>query len=97
MKKTLLSFKYAFRGIYKTLKSETNMKIHFIAVIVVICFGVIYKISAIEWMICIILFGLVISSELINTAIEYTVDLVTQTENPLAKLAKDASARSRII
>lgn len=97
MKDFLLSFKYALRGVFKTIKDERNMKIHILAVFVVIFMGVLYKISMFEWIICAMLFGLVISSELINTAIENTVDLVTKEENQLAKIAKDAAAGAVLV
>ncbi len=97
MKRFLLSFKYALAGIIRTIIEERNIKIHLLAVIVVIVMGIIYKISNIEWIICIILFGLVISSELLNTAIENTVDLVTKEKNILAKKAKDAAAGAVLV
>ena len=87
MKKILLSFKYAFEGLIKAIKKERNIKIHLVAIVVVI----------IEWIVCIILFGLVISSELINTAIEQTVNLVTKDINPIAKYAKDVAAGAVLI
>ena len=74
MKKLIKSFKYAFEGIFTGIKEEQNMKIHIAIMIIVIIFGITLKISKIEWIICIALFGLVISMELINTAIENTVD-----------------------
>ena len=91
------SFKYAFEGIASSLKAEQNLKIHFIIMIVVIIAGIICKISAFEWIACVILFGLVISSELINTAIETTVDLAMPDKHPKAKLAKDISAGAVLI
>ena len=96
-KNIINSFKYAFEGIFTALKAEKNMKIHFIIMILVIILGIILKISRIEWIICIILFGFVISLELINTAIENTVDLITQEKNPKAKIAKDVSAGAVLI
>ena len=45
-----------------------------------------------EWCICFCLFGLVMSLEIVNTAVEAVVDLVTEERKPLAKLAKDAAA-----
>ena len=96
-KRLINSFKYAFEGIYTGLKTERNMKIHFIIVILVIIFGIILKISKMEWIICIILFAFVISLELINTAIENTVDLITQEKNPKAKIAKDVAAGAVLI
>ena len=88
MKKFLRSFKYALEGIFTGLKEEQNMKIHIAIMILVIIFGILLKISKIEWIICIALFGIVISMELINTAIENTVDLITKERNEQAKLQK---------
>ena len=65
--------------------------------IFVIIFGIVLKISKIEWIICIVLFGLVISSELMNTAIENTVDLITMEKNPKAKIAKDVAAGAVLV
>ena len=45
-----------------------------------------------EWCICLLLFGMVISLELVNTAVEAVVDLVTEERKPLAKIAKDTAA-----
>ena len=97
MKKLLKSFKYAFDGIYTGIKEEQNMKIHITIMILVIIFGIMLKISKIEWIICIILFGFVISMELINTAIENTVDLVTKEKNEHAKIAKDVAAGAVLV
>lgn len=97
MKKIIKSFKYAIDGVITGIKQERNMKIHIIIVILVIAFGIILKINKIEWIICIILFGNVISLELVNTAIESTVDLITLDKNPKAKIAKDVAAGSVLI
>ena len=97
MKKLLKSFKYAFDGIFTGIKEEQNMKIHIAIMILVIIFGIMLKISKIDWIICIILFGFVISMELINTAIENTVDLVTKEKNEQAKIAKDVAAGAVLV
>ncbi len=97
MKNFLLSFKYAFQGIINSIIEERNIKIHLLAVIVTIIMGIKYQISIVEWIICIILFGLVISSELINTSLENTVDLITNEKNELAKKAKDAAAGAVLV
>ena len=93
MKKFIKSFKYAFEGIFTGIKKERNMKIHISIMILVI----ILKINKVEWIICITLFGLVISMELINTAIESTVDLITKEKNEQAKIAKDVAAGAVLI
>ncbi len=97
MKKVIKSFKYAFEGILTGIKEERNMKIHISIMILVIIFGILLKISKIEWIICIALFGIVISMEMINTAIENTVDLITKEKNEQAKVAKDVAAGAVLV
>ena len=97
MKKLLKSFKYAFDGIYTGIKEEQNMKIHITIMILVIIFGIMLKISKTEWIICIILFGIVISAEMFNTAIEQTVDIAMPEKNEKAKIEKDVSAGAVLI
>ena len=64
------SFGYAFEGIFNTFGAERNMKIHCLMAVAVIVAGIICRITRIEWFICLILFGLVTSLELVNTAVE---------------------------
>ena len=96
-KKLRNSFKYAFEGVHRELKEEQNLKIHLLIMLCVIIAGFLLKISAIEWIICIILFGLVISLELINTAIELTVDLAMPQIHEKAKAAKDIAAAAVLV
>lgn len=91
------SFKYAFLGIITSFKSERNMKIHITILLLVVLFGFLFKISLIEWIICIICFALVIASEMFNTAIETVVNLVTKEPNELAKISKDLSAGAVLV
>ena len=91
------SFGYAFQGIFNTIRTERNIKIHCAAAILVTIFGIWLQISKTEWMICFILFGLILALELVNTAVEATVDLFTEERKPLAKKAKDAAAGAVLI
>lgn len=91
------SFHCAFSGIVACIRQERNMKIHLSAVAAVITAGLIFRISRGEWVTCLICFALVMGSELINTAIEATVDLACPREDPKAKLAKDAAAGAVLI
>lgn len=91
------SFGYAFAGIFACIKKERNMKIHCIAAIFVTVAGIVLKLTIIEWCICLILFGMIMALELVNTALESVVDLVTQEKKPLAKLAKDTAAGAVLI
>lgn len=91
------SFEYAFEGIFTCIRKERNMKIHCVFAILVIIAGVIFEISLAEWCICLTLFGLVMALELVNTAVEAVVDLVTEEQKPLAKIAKDTAAGAVLI
>lgn len=91
------SFGYAFQGIFNIIRTERNIKIHCAAAILVTIFGIWLQISKTEWMICFILFGLILALELVNTAVEATVDLFTEERKPLAKKAKDAAAGAVLI
>lgn len=96
-KKLANSFKYAFQGLISSFKTERNMKIHILIMLLVIIAGIILKISTMDWIICAILFGIVISAELFNTAIETIVDMITPFRDPKAKLAKDISAGAVLV
>lgn len=91
------SFRHAADGIIATTKNERNMRIHWLILLAVLLAGVILKLSKMEWMICILLFALVLAGELFNTAIEAVVDLIMPEENHLAKKAKDAAAGAVLI
>ncbi len=96
-KNVISSFKYAFQGMFSALKTERNLKIHVTIMILVIIAGIVLKISKIEWIICIILFGLVIGGEMFNSAIETVVDIAMPDINPKAKFAKDAAAGAVLV
>ena len=91
-KRLVNSFKYAFEGIKQTYIGEQNLKIHTFVAILVIVFGFFLKISYIEWLVCLVLIGLVLMAEFFNTAIEYVVDLASPKIHPLAKAAKDTAS-----
>lgn len=91
------SFGYAFQGIWAVIRKERNMKIHCCAAVLVTICGFIFKISRTEWLVCLLLFALVMSLEAVNTAVESAVDLVTLKKDPKAKLAKDAAAGAVLI
>lgn len=63
----------------------------------VIAAGLVLHLSVTEWCICLVLFGLILSLELVNTAVESVVDLVTEERKPLAKVAKDTAAGAVLI
>ena len=91
-KRLINSFKYAFEGILQAYVGEQNLKIHTVIAILVIIFGFILKISYTEWLVCLVLIGLVLMAEFFNTSIEYLVDLVSPEIHPLAKATKDTAS-----
>ncbi|HLP06494.1 MAG TPA: diacylglycerol kinase family protein [Paludibacter sp.] len=97
MKKRLQSFRFAGRGIRLVFTSEPNMKIHLAAVLLVTCCGFIFSISKAEWLACLVCFGMVMGAEMVNTAIELTVDLVSPEFDPLAGKAKDVAAGAVLV
>ena len=96
-KRIIRSFRFAFEGIWVGVKSEANWTIGIVEAIVVICAGFYLNISKSDWIIVILLIGLVLYAELCNSAIEAIVDSFTPEEHPKAKLAKDFSAGSVVI
>lgn len=91
------SFYYAFEGIRVNILNERNLCIHFMVMLLVIVLGLILNINKTEWLICILLFGFVITLELMNTAIETAIDICMPEINPKAKLAKDTSAGAVLV
>ncbi|MCQ6273640.1 diacylglycerol kinase family protein [Bacillus sp. V3B] len=88
----LRPFTFAIVGILHALRNERNMKIHTVVVVIVMILGLLYRLSTVEWMFIIFAIGGVLALELINTALERVVDLVTKNFHPLAKQAKDVAA-----
>lgn len=92
IKRHTISFKYAFEGLFHTIKTQPNLRIHLSIAFLVTVMGILLKLNYIEWLIILFTFLWVIVSEMINTAIESVVDLITTTKHVEAKIAKDVSA-----
>ncbi|MDD3048440.1 MAG: diacylglycerol kinase family protein [Bacilli bacterium] len=91
------SFGYSFDGIKYAYKNEQSVSLMIIATIFVLVFGFICKITTIEWFFILISIGLVLGTELINTSIEATIDLLSPEYHPLAKIAKDTGSAAVFI
>ncbi len=92
MRKQILSFRNALRGIANTIKSESHMRFHITAAFYVILFSFFYSFSAAQWAILILLISSVTAAEVINTCIEELCNLTADRFEPLVKAAKDAAA-----
>jgi diacylglycerol kinase len=86
------SIKYAFQGIWHALKNNRNLRIAFLAAVLVIILGLCFQVTTIEMIILLITILLVILTEMINTSIEEMVNLITTEHKIEAKIAKDVSA-----
>ena len=94
----LLSFKYAWAGVYYAFATQRNFRIHTVISILVIGLGIYLQITPVEMAIVSLTSALVIVLELLNTAIESVVDLtVKQSYHELAKIAKDCAAGAVLI
>ena len=97
IQKRLKSFVYAFQGLGSFLKKEHNAWIHCTAIVVVVSVGLYYHITTTEWCIVLLCFGLVLSAEAFNTAIERLVNLVSPDFHPIAGDVKDVAAGAVLI
>ena len=97
LKKFFNSFTYPIKGLRYAYRNEQNLAVDVGIALIVVIAGFIFKVSVTEWALLALTIGLVISWELINTAIEAVVDLVTEEYHPLAKVAKDTSAAAVFI
>lgn len=91
------AFNAAIEGIIYTFRCERNMKIHYLLAAIIFTISLFFDLSKIEMLMLVFAISLVIISEMFNTAIENTVDMVTDEFHPLAKIAKDVAAGGVLI
>lgn len=86
------SFKHAIHGIYLVFKSQVNFKIQLACAIIAIVLGFALSISIMEWVVIIIVSGLVLSLETFNTSIELLSDKIERNYSEEIKMVKDVAA-----
>jgi diacylglycerol kinase (ATP) len=91
------SFNNAIEGIIYTVRTQRNMKIHMFVAVIVLFFSLFFDFSKLEIVILLLTITLVIVLEMINTAIEATIDVLANYYHPLAKIAKNVSAGAVLI
>ncbi|TCO63903.1 diacylglycerol kinase [Caldanaerobacter subterraneus] len=91
------SFNYAIEGILHVFKTQRNMKIHFAIAIAVLFFCLFLDLTRVEFVIILFTISLVLIAEMINTAIETTIDMLVKNYNPMAKIAKNVAAGAVLI
>lgn len=88
----LMTFKYAWNGLRSFFRLESKSRIHLAASIAVVVLGIVFEVSTTEWMMISFAIGLVFVSELLNTAFEEIVDMISQERSKKAGLVKDLAA-----
>ena len=99
-KKLFMSFVYAFKGIFRTIKNEQNMRVHLVCMAYMYSYLFLFdffKITRTELAIILIANALVLAAEIINTAIETAVDVAIDEKNEKAMVAKDAAAGAVLV
>jgi len=91
------SFKYALNGVFTALAICRNLKIHYFMAIIAIVAGFYFNIDRLEFAVVLLAITLVVTLEMINTALEKAVDLLTEKYHILALIAKDVSAGAVLI
>jgi len=97
MKRFFRSFGYAFRGIGPGLRGQVNIFVMLAAAAGAIALGVYYGISALEWALIVAMIGLVLSLELLNTAGEKLVDILSPEKDDRYGQVKDILAAAVLI
>ena len=93
----LHSFNWAFDGIVHALHYERNMWVHFGLAGLVLVASLFFALTRLEVIALLVAISFVLITEMLNTAIEHLVDLVTDQEDPRAKVAKDVAAGAVLI
>ena len=92
------SLEFALTGIFTAIKEERNMQKHALSALLVVIAGFVFQVSAVEWLFLLLSVFLVVSFEIINSAIENVVDLASHYHfSMLAKNAKDMAAGAVLV
>ncbi len=95
--KRIKSFGFAFHGLKILFKEEHNARIHLIATVCVVIAGITFKVSALEWIALVLAIGLVLSLEILNSAIENMADFISLQKHDAIKKIKDLAAAAVLI
>jgi diacylglycerol kinase len=90
--KFVAGFGYAFQGLWYTLRTQRNMRVHALAALLVTLAGIVLHISAVEFAMLYVAITGVVIAEMFNTVCELCVDLASPEYHPLARIAKDVAA-----
>lgn len=97
IRRHLVSYQYSIRGIRLAFLLEYNMRFHLAAAVVVILINYLLDVSRTEWLITLILIGLVWMTEVFNTAVEKLADRINREHDPLIGQVKDLASAAVLI
>ena len=97
IKKRIKSFSYAFAGLKVLLKEEHNSRIHAVAAVCAVTAGFLLDISNTEWVAIIIVIGMVISAEIVNSSLERTADFIKAERDDRKRDIKDLGAAAVLV
>ena len=95
--KFVRSFRHAYEGLLYSLRTQTNMQLHFVTAAAILLLALVFEVSPLEFLFLFLAIVLVMMAELFNTAIEKTVDLAMPDHHPMAKIAKDVAAAAVLV
>lgn len=95
--RVIKSFFFALQGLKDCLLNEKNFRIQYVIALLVTGLGIFFSLHATEWMILLVCFALVLSFEIINSAIEKLCDLVCPSIHPVIKKVKDMCAAAVLV
>ena len=91
------SFEHAYRGFIYAVRTQRNMTIHVIIAMLVLVASLLVDVRKLELAVLVLVIVVVLITEMLNTTLEFAVDLVTKEYHPLAKLAKDVAAGTVLV
>jgi diacylglycerol kinase (ATP) len=97
IRKTIDSFNYAINGLLHSVKTQRNMKIHIAIALITLLVAGVSKVSRVETILLFVAITLVLMTEMLNTAIEAVVDMISQKYHPLAAIAKNVAAAAVLV
>ncbi len=95
--KFLPALSYALNGLKIVWKTQQNFRFHTLTAVIVLILSFSLSVNKVEWMLIIMVIAGMFVVEIVNSAIEFTVDLVTEEFHPLAKKAKDLAAAAVLV
>ena len=97
VKRLIKSFGYAFKGLFKTFREEQNLRIQTSASLLVVILGIIFKISRTQWAVLVLAICLVLTAEIVNSAVERITDVLKPRINSYVKEIKDIMAAAVLL